>query len=64
MWDGHVYNALFKMDNQQETPVWHAGLHSVLRGSVKGRGVGEEWMRVYIWLSPFAVHLKQHSIVC
>ena len=52
------------MDNQQETPVWHAGLHSVLRGSVKGRGVGEEWMRVYIWLSPFAVHLKQHSIVC
>ena len=52
------------MDNQQETPVWHVGLHSVLCGSVEGRGVGEERMHVYVWLSPFAVHLKQHSIVC
>ena len=24
----------------------------------KGRGFEEEWMHVYVWLSPFAVHLK------
>ena len=29
-----------------------------------GGEFGEEWMRVYVWLSPFAVHLKQHNIVC
>ena len=23
-----------------------------------GRGVWAEWIRVYVWLSPFAVHLK------
>lgn len=28
------------------------------------RGVGEEWMHVYLWLSPFGVHVKlsQHLI--
>ena len=34
-----MYTVLFKMDNQQETPEWHMGLHSVLRASVDGRGV-------------------------
>ena len=23
-----------------------------------GRGLGREWIHVYVWLSPFAAHLK------
>ena len=26
--------------------------------SLDGRGVWGEWIHVYVWLSPFAVHLK------
>ena len=29
-----------------------------LSGSLDGRGVGGEWIRVCVWLSPYAVHLK------
>ena len=27
------------------------------------RGFGAEWIHVYVWLSPFAVHLNYHNIV-
>ena len=30
----------------------------MLCGSLDGRGVGGEWIHAYVWLSPFAVHLK------
>ena len=30
----------------------------MLRGSLDGREFGGEWVHVYVWLSPFAVHLK------
>ena len=39
-------------------------LCSVLCGSWHGREVEEEWIHIYVWLSPFAVHLKlsQHWV--
>ena len=47
----HVYIAIFKMDNQQETTVQHTELFSMLCGSLDDRGV---WRmdNVYVWLSP------------
>ena len=34
-------------------------LYSMLCASLDGRGVvGGEWIHVYVWLSPFTVHLK------
>ena len=32
--------------------------NSVLCISLVGRGVGGKWIHVYLWLSPFTVHLK------
>ena len=29
-----------------------------------GGKFGGEWIHVYVWLSSFAVHLKDHNIVC
>ena len=54
-WDGHVYPAIFKMDNQQEPTIQRMELCSVIRGSFNARG---EWIRVYVWLSLFTAHLK------
>ena len=48
----------FKMDNEQGTTVRLWELCSVLCDSLDGRGVRGEWMHVYAWLSPFAVHLR------
>ena len=39
VWDGHLYTAIFKMDNQQGTTVEHMEPYSVLCGSLDGRGV-------------------------
>ena len=40
----------------------HRELCSGLSGSLDGRGVwGEMGACVYMWLSPFAVHLNYHS---
>ena len=36
----------------------HRELCSVLFGSLVGGEFGREWMLVYVWLSPFAAHLK------
>ena len=33
-------------------------LYSMLCGSLDGRGFGIEGIYVYVWLSPFTVHLK------
>ena len=30
----------------------------VVDGSLDGREFGDEWIHVYVWLSPFGVHLK------
>ena len=50
--------SLFKVDNQQDPTVQHMELCSMLCGSLDGRKFGGEWIHVYVWLSPFAVHLK------
>ena len=39
--------------------VGHMELYSMLPASLDGRGVGGEWIQVYVPLSPFAVHLPQ-----
>ena len=57
-WDGHIRTAEFKIDNHQGPPEQHRKLCPVLYGSLDGRGVGGEWMHVYLWLSPPSVHLK------
>lgn len=52
VWDGHVLTAMFKIENQQGSTIAHGTLLRV------GGELGEEWINVYIWLSPCAVHLK------
>ena len=42
----------------QGPPAQHGEFCSVLCGSLDGRVFGGEWTHVYVWLSPFAVHLK------
>ena len=39
VWDGHIYTAVFKMDNQQGPTVLHVELSSVLCGSLDGMGI-------------------------
>ena len=36
----------------------HIELCSMLCGRLDGRRVGGEWIHVYVWLNPFAAHLK------
>ena len=33
-------------------------LNVILCGSVDGSRLGGEWIRVYVWLGPFTIHLK------
>ena len=58
LWGGHVHTAIFKVDNQQGPTVQHRELCSTLYGSLVGRGVRGRSIYVYVWLSPFAVHLN------
>ena len=47
-----------KMDKQQGPTIQHMELCSVLCGTMDRRGVWGRRIYVYVWLSPFAVHLK------
>ena len=58
VWDRHVHTAIFKIYNQQGSTAEHREPCSVLCGSLYGRGVWGGWIHIYVWLSPFAVHLK------
>ena len=58
VWDGHVHTAVLKVNNQQGLTELHRGPCSMLCGCPDGRKPGGEWIPVYVWLSPFAVHLK------
>lgn len=48
---GSYYTCIFKK-------LWYMELCSMLCGSLDGKGLGGEWIHVYVWLSPFAVRLK------
>ena len=50
---------------KQGPAVQHRELWSMPCGSLDGRGVWGEWMHAYVWLSPFAVHLRlsQHGLL-
>ena len=58
VWDGQVHTAIFKMHNQQGPPysTWISAQCYV--AAWMGREFGGEWIHVYVWLSPLAVHLK------
>ena len=57
--DGHIYNAVFKMDNQEGPTVEHREVCSKSCGILGGTGF---WRRIntclYTWLSAFTVQLK------
>ena len=63
VWDGHVLYGVFKMDSQQGPTVQHMELCWMLCGSLDEAELGGEWIHVYVWLSPFPVHLL-HCEVC
>ena len=51
-----LYLKWITMDNKHV--LYSIGNCSVLCGSLDERGFGGEWIHVYVWLSPFTVHLK------
>lgn len=61
VWYEHVHRALFKLGDQQGPTAPLRELCSVpawVGGEFDGEGI-----RVYVWLSPFAVHLVQHCLL-
>ena len=46
------------MNNQQEPPVCTGDSAQRYVAAWMGEEFGEEWLRVYVWPSPFAIHLK------
>ena len=58
VWDGQVHTATFKMDHHQG-PTCTTGNSAQCSGPAwMGGESGGEWIHVYVWLSPFSVHLK------
>ena len=55
LWEGHEQIAVFKMDNLLYSTRNSAQCYVP---ACMGGGFGEEWIHVYVWLSPFTVHLK------
>ena len=55
-----MYTLLFfKMDNQQRPAVLtQETLPNVMWQPGWEASLGQKWIHVYVWLSPFAVHLK------
>ena len=56
--DGYVHTAIFKMENQQGPIVQFMELYTMLGDILDGVRFGGEWIHVYVWLSPFTIHLK------
>ena len=54
---GHVHTAIFKMNNKDLCRV-HGTLLNSYVAAWMGGGFGGERIHVYVWLSPFTVHLK------
>ena len=55
----HVHTTIFKLENQQG-PIPYSTWDSAQRyvAAWMGGDFGGEWIHVYVWLSPFPVHLK------
>ena len=58
VWDGLVHTAVIQMDDHQGPPVEHRNSAQCHVAAWMGGEFGGEWIHVYVWLSPFAVHLK------
>ena len=56
--DGDAHTAIFKMDNQQGPLSSTGNSTQCYVAAWMGGAFGEECIQVYVWLSPFAVHLK------
>ena len=58
LWEGHVHTALLKWITNKDLlySTWISSRYYA--PACMGGGVGGEWIHVYVWLSPLAVHLK------
>ena len=53
-----IHTGIFKMENQQGPPDSTGNSAQCYVAAWMGEGVGGEWIHIYVWLSPFTVHLK------
>ena len=58
VWDGHGHTAGFNVENQHGPAGQHRDSAPCHVAAWMGGEFGGEWIHVYVWLSPFAVHLK------
>ena len=58
VWDGQVHTEKFKMDNQQDLLYSTGNSAQCYVAAWMGEGFEGEWKHIYVWLSPFAIHLK------
>ena len=65
VWDGHVYTAKSKMDNQQDLLYSTNNSAPCYVEAWMGGEFGGERIHVYVWLSPFDIYLKpsQHYLL-
>ena len=54
-----MYTSLnLKWITNKHLTVQHSKLCSMLCGNLDRKRIWGEWIHVYVWLSPFAVHMK------
>ena len=58
VWDGHVPTAILKWITNEDLPYNTGNSAQCYVAAWMGRGFGGGWTDVYVWLSPFVVHLK------
>ena len=58
VWDGLAHTALFKIHKQQGPTVSTGNSAPCYTAAWMGGEFEEEWIHVYVWLSPFLVPLQ------
>ena len=58
VWDQHVHTAVFKWITNKDLLYSTGSSAQCYMAAWMGGEFGGEWIHVYVWLSPFAVHLK------
>ena len=53
-----IHTGIFKMDNQQGPPGGTGNSAQCYVAAWMGEGFWGEWIHIYVWVSPFTVHLK------